>query len=247
MSDPTVTSQSDATPQGASPQDGSTQDSSTQDSSTQEASPSGSSSVTSADLDAEASGSPEDASRRAHATEKIVRFWGEMASNWGINRTMAQIYVLLYLEGAPLHTDDIMQQLDISRGNANMNLRSLVEWNIVRKMRKPGSRKDFYVAEKDLWDATAQIIRERERREIRPVKKQLQSCAGYLVREGESLDERPEEEQQMYRRLQDLIELMEVFESFSSALLPHVRQQNVPAIKQMMKLAIAMAESNDRE
>jgi DNA-binding transcriptional regulator GbsR (MarR family) len=140
-----------------------------------------------------------------------------------------------------------MQQLDISRGNANMNLRSLVDWNIVRKMRRAGSRKDFYVAEKDLWDATAQIIRERERREIRPVKEQLQSCAGHLVQEGESLDERPEEEQQMYRRLQDLIELVEVFESFSSALLPHVRRQNVPAIKQIMKLAIAMAESDDGE
>jgi DNA-binding transcriptional regulator GbsR (MarR family) len=203
--------------------------------------------MTSADLDANTADDDRGDSRRAYAMEKIVRFWGEMASNWGINRTMAQIYALLYLEGAPLHTDDIMQQLDISRGNANMNLRSLVDWNIVRKMRRAGSRKDFYVAEKDLWDATAQIIRERERREIRPVKEQLQSCAGHLVQEGESLDERPEEEQQMYRRLQDLIELVEVFESFSSALLPHVRRQNVPAIKQMMKLAIAMAESGDGE
>jgi HTH-type transcriptional regulator, glycine betaine synthesis regulator len=228
MSDPTITSKSNTVPQ--------------------EASPSGSSSLTSAELassDSKKAGDTDDSSRRAYAMEKIVRFWGEMASNWGINRTMAQIYVLLYLDGAPLHTDDIMQQLDISRGNANMNLRSLVEWDIVRKMRKPESRKDFYVAEKDLWDATAQIIRERERREIRPVKEQLQSCAGHLVRDSESLEERPQEDQQMYRRLQDLIELMEVLESFSSALLPHVRRQNVPAIKQMMKLAVAMANSEE--
>jgi len=190
---------------------------------------------------------PSGMSRRAYATEQIVGFWGEMASNWGINRTMAQIYALLYLHGSPLHTDDIMDQLDISRGNANMNLRSLVEWNIVRKTRKEGSRKDFYVAEKDLWDATAQIIRERERREIRPVKEQLQACAGHLVREGESLNQRPAEEQQMYRRLQDLIELVEVFESFSKALLPHVRQQNVPAIKRMMTFALSMAESESAD
>lgn len=232
MSDPTVTSKStsksNTAPQGASS--------------------SMSSAMTSADCAPEGSeeaGDTDESSRRAHAMEKIVGFWGEMASNWGINRTMAQIYVLLYLEGAPLHTDNIMQQLDISRGNANMNLRSLLEWNIVCKKRKPGSRKDFYLAEKDLWDATAQIIRERERREIRPVKEQLQLCVGHLVQDGESLEERPWEEQQMYRRLQDLIELLDVFESFSSALLPHVRRQNVPAIKQMMKLAVAMANSEE--
>lgn len=186
-------------------------------------------------------------SRRDLATEQIVGFWGEMASNWGINRTMAQIYALLYLSGTPQHTDAIMERLDISRGNANMNLRSLVEWNIVSKTRKPGSRKDFYVAEKDLWEATAQIIRERERREIRPVKEQLQACAQHLVREGETLEERPPEEQEMYGRLQDLIELVEVFESFSKALLPHVRRQNVPAIKRMMTLALTMADAGREE
>jgi len=186
---------------------------------------------------------PDDSTaRQEYATDQIVGFWGDMASNWGINRTMAQIYALLYLSGTPQHTDAIMDRLDISRGNANMNLRSLVEWNIVSKTRKTGSRKDFYVAEKDLWEATAQIIRERERREIRPVKEQLQACAGHLVREGETLEDRPADEQEMYNRLQDLIELVEVFESFSKALLPHVRRQNVPAIKRMMTLALTMGD-----
>ncbi|PEN14091.1 hypothetical protein CRI94_07685 [Longibacter salinarum] len=182
--------------------------------------------------------------RKEYAMEQIVGFWGEMASNWGINRTMAQIYALLYLSGSPQHTDAIMERLDISRGNANMNLRSLVEWNIVRKTRQTGSRKDFYVAEKDLWEATAQIIRERERREIRPVKEQLQACAKHLVREDERLDDRPADEQEMYVRLQDLIELVEVFESFSKALLPHVRRQNVPAIKRMMTFALTMTDAD---
>jgi len=188
-----------------------------------------------------------DTERQQRVTEQIVRFWGEMASNWGINRTMAQIYVMLYLQGTPLHTDDLMEQLDISRGNANMNLRSLVEWNIVRKMRKPGSRKDFYVAEKDLWEATAQIIRERERREIRPVKEKLQDCARQLVQKGETLDDRPDSERAMYRRLEDMIELVDVFESFSSALLPHVQRQNVPAIRRMMAFAEAMAEATPED
>ena len=78
-----------------------------------------------------------------------------MASAWGINKTMAQIHALLYAENEPLDTDTIMEQLSISRGNANMNLRNLVQWQLVNKVHFKGKRKDYYTAEKDVWNIVA--------------------------------------------------------------------------------------------
>ena len=62
------------------------------------------------------------------ALDKFVKLWGDMASAWGINKTMAQIHALLYAESQALDTDSIMEKLGISRGNANMNLHRLLEW-----------------------------------------------------------------------------------------------------------------------
>ncbi|MDX1739993.1 MAG: hypothetical protein R3178_01820, partial [Rhodothermales bacterium] len=120
--------------------------------------------------------------RHREALDMFVSFWGEMASRWGINRTMAQIHALLYSSEEPLDTDQIMEALSISRGNANMNLRSLIDWKLVFKVQKEGSRKDYYEAEKDVWHITAQIIRRRERQEIEPVMQQLMGCKDALRR-----------------------------------------------------------------
>src|SRR5690554_3428848 len=102
------------------------------------------------------------------AIEQFVLLWGEMASAWGINKTMAQIHALLYAEGEPLHTDSIMEQLSISRGNANMNLRNLLQWNLIHKVHFKGQRKDYYTAEKDVWNIVAILVHERQQREITP-------------------------------------------------------------------------------
>lgn len=181
--------------------------------------------------------------RHEEAVDRFVEFWGEMASNWGINRTMARVYALLYCADRPLNTDDIMERLQISRGSANMNLRSLVEWEIVEKVSVSGSRKDHYVAETDVWQVTARIIEERERREVRPVKEQLQAVAQTLVPDDESPEERPDADRHLYRRLQNLIELMEMFESVSGALLPLVKNRN----EDLLRRLIAVVHSLDRE
>lgn len=100
------------------------------------------------------------------ALEQFVHLWGEMASAWGINKTMSQIHALLYAESHPLDTDTIMDTLDISRGNANMNLRRLLDWELIYKESFPGDRKDYYSAETDVWKIVSTIIRERQQREI---------------------------------------------------------------------------------
>jgi DNA-binding transcriptional regulator GbsR (MarR family) len=179
--------------------------------------------------------------RHEEAVDRFVEFWGEMASNWGINRTMARVYALLYCAARPLNTDEIMERLQISRGSANMNLRSLVDWDIVEKTTVSGSRKDHYVAETDVWQVTARIIEERERREVRPVKEHLQAVAQTLVPDDGTIGERPAADQQLHDRLQKLIDLMETFEKVTDALLPLVKSRNEVLIRQL----IAAAQSFD--
>ncbi len=75
------------------------------------------------------------------ARNLLVRRWGEMGGYWGINRTMAEIHALLFVSHEPLCTDDIMERLQISRGNASMNLRALVDWGLIQRVHKLGDRK----------------------------------------------------------------------------------------------------------
>lgn len=105
----------------------------------------------------------------SEAKEKYIQTWGTFATNWGINRTMAQVHALLLVSGKALSTDEVMEQLEISRGNANMNLRALMDWGIVRKEFVKGERKEYFVAEKDVWFLFKQITKERRKREIEPV------------------------------------------------------------------------------
>jgi len=103
------------------------------------------------------------------AKQQFIQNWGVLGSQWGINRTMAQIHALLLVSSSPLSADDIMSQLQISRGNANMNVRDLMDWGIVEKVLKPGERKEFFIAEKDIWTVAMRIIKERKRREVEPI------------------------------------------------------------------------------
>ena len=181
------------------------------------------------------------------AVDRFVSLWGEMASTWGINRTMAKIHALLYCARQPLNTDQIMDRLDVSRGNVNMNLRSLVDWNLVDKTHRSGSRKDVYHAETDVWQITARIIEERQRREVHPVRSQLEDCAGLLVPQDDSIEDRPEAEQELHRRFTNLIELLKVLEGVSEALLPLVRNQNVDQIKQLLDVALRLGNPDAGE
>ena len=185
--------------------------------------------------------------RHREAVDRFVTFWGDMASSWGINRTMAQVYALLYCAERPRNTDQIMERLQISRGSANMNLRALVDWDLAEKTSVPDSRKDHYVAEKDVWKVTARIIEERERQEVRPVREHLKGVADHLVPEGECIEDQPEADQQLYDRLFRLVELIEMFEHVTEALLPLVKKENAPLLRRLVRLAESLAESEADE
>lgn len=103
------------------------------------------------------------------AKRQFIELWGNFGSQWGINRSMAQVHALLLTSEPVLSTDDVMDKLAISRGNANMSLRELQNWNLVYKVSQPGDRKEYFRAEKDMWEVAKRITRERKRREIEPL------------------------------------------------------------------------------
>lgn len=105
--------------------------------------------------------------------EKFIQSWGALGSSWGVNRTMAQIHALLLIAPEALSADEIMEELKISRGNANMNIRALIDWGLVYKELKAGERKEFFVAEKDIWEVVKCIIAQRKKKELEPMLKVL--------------------------------------------------------------------------
>lgn len=110
--------------------------------------------------------------------DKFIETWGKLAGSWGVTKTMAQIHALLLVATRPLCADEIIEELDISRGNANMNLRELVEWGLVTKEVREGGRKEFFVAEKDIWEVFRMITAQRKKRELEPVVRALDELAG---------------------------------------------------------------------
>lgn len=166
------------------------------------------------------------------ALDQFVQLWGDMASAWGINKTMSQIHALLYAESNPLDTDTIMDKLDISRGNANMNLRRLLDWELIHKVQFSGDRKDYYSAETDVWKIVSTIIRERQQKEIAPIRTELQECIKTLEAGGLSDKESIEFKQ----RIENYNDFLEMFERFTSALLPYINKKNLGFLKQLIKL-----------
>lgn len=111
------------------------------------------------------------------AREEFIHTWGTLGTNWGINRTMAQIHALLLIATEPMNADQIMEGLKISRGNANMNLHALRDWELIYKKEIKGQRKDYFVAEKDIWLMVQRITAQRKKKELDPLIKTLEELS----------------------------------------------------------------------
>jgi len=112
--------------------------------------------------------------------DTFIRRWGEMGATWGLNRTQAEIFGLLFAAGQPLCTDDVMERLNISRGNASMSLRALCDWGIIRRLHKRGERREYFESLDDVWEMFQIIATERKRREMDPVLQTIRQCQKML-------------------------------------------------------------------
>lgn len=103
------------------------------------------------------------------ARQQFIDTWGALGSEWGINKSVAQVHALLLSANDPLSTDEIMERLVISRGNANMSIRQLIDYGIVYKKHIAGDRKEYFVAEKDVLKWAMKIAIMRKKKELDPV------------------------------------------------------------------------------
>ena len=98
----------------------------------------------------------------------FILHWGEMGTEWGVNRSVAQVHALLYLSNRPLHAEEICEALGLARSNVSNGLKELQSYGIVRRVHVEGDRRDHFVAETDLWEMLMKLAAERKRREMDP-------------------------------------------------------------------------------
>ena len=131
----------------------------------------------------------------------FILHWGEMGSEWGVNRSVAQVHALLYLSDRPRHAEDICDKLGLARSNVSNGLKELQSYNIVRRVHVEGDRRDHFTADTDLWDMLLKIAAERKRREIDPTVQLL----GELTESLEGRKDVPEHIRQRISRMHEFI------------------------------------------
>lgn len=151
----------------------------------------------------------------AEIEQQFVELWGDMSSWWGVSRTMAEIHGLLYITGEALSAEDIQRRLGISRGNVSMNIRTLVEWGLVRRVRKRGDRREYFQSVTDVWEMFTVLAAQRKRREIDPVLRTLEQCREQLSPEvlGRAADE-PLAKQRL-ERIENLLTFLRTLEQLA--------------------------------
>ena len=154
----------------------------------------------------------------------FVAHFGEMGSRWGINRTVGQIYALIYVSARPLNADEIAEQLEFSRGNVSMGLKELQAWRLVRLLHQPGDRREYFEAPGDAWEVFRTLAEERRRREIEPTLTMLRNA---LLEEPTTPEDR--HAQQRMKGMHDLIELM-------STWFDDVQRLDAGTLAQLMKM-----------
>jgi DNA-binding transcriptional regulator GbsR (MarR family) len=135
--------------------------------------------------------------------QAFVLHFGEMGSRWGINRTVGQIYALLFLARDALNADDIVEALGVSRSNVSMGLKELQAWNLIRLQHRPGDRRDYYTTPDDIWQIVRTLVEERKKREIDPTLTLLREV---LMQAPSTPEER--HAQTRMREMHDLFELL---------------------------------------
>lgn len=161
------------------------------------------------------------------ARKEFIQLWGNFGSQWGIKKTMAQVHALLLTSKKALTTDDVMGALSISRGGANMNLRELIVWGLVYKHSVSGDRKEYFVAEKDMWEVAKRISNERKRRELEPLRRHLTNL--------KNVDGNEDGATEFTQMIDDIDGLIGKVDGFSSLLMRAEQNAFFSALMKMVK------------
>ncbi len=144
-------------------------------------------------------------------SRRFIVHWGEMGSNWGVNRSVAQIHALLYVHGQALHAEDIADTLALARSNVSNSLKELLNWRLIRVTHLLGDRRDYYETSGDVWELFRTIVRERKEREFDPTVA--------LLRELSNDPRLAAEPPAMQDRLRSTLDFMQTLGSWSDEML----------------------------
>jgi DNA-binding transcriptional regulator GbsR (MarR family) len=156
--------------------------------------------------------------------KSFVSHFGEMGSRWGINRTVGQIYALIFVSPAPVNADDIAEALEFSRSNVSMGLKELQAWRLVRLKHQTGDRREYFDAPSDAWEIFRTLAEERRRREIEPTLSMLRNA---LLEQPTTEEDRIAQERM--KSMHDLIELMTTW-------FDDVQRMDQKTLAQLMKM-----------
>lgn len=166
-------------------------------------------------------------------TQSFVLHFGEMGSRWGVNRTVGQIYALLFVADRPLHADDIVEKLGMSRSNVSMGLKELQGWRLVRLSHLPGDRRDYFSAPEDVWTIFQILAEERQKREVEPTLSMLRVA---LLDAPESAEER-----HVQARMQQMYEVMEL----ATGWFDELRKLSPQTLRRLMALGVTVQKLID--
>jgi DNA-binding transcriptional regulator GbsR (MarR family) len=143
--------------------------------------------------------------------ERFILHWGEMGSRWGVNRTVAQIHALLYLEGRPLAADEIATTLNVARSNVSTSLKELQSWRLARVVHVMGDRRDHFETSTDVWELFKLIVEGRRQRELDPTLTMLRDTlvSPDLAAEGKETEQ----------RIRDTLQFLETLTTWSDEML----------------------------
>jgi DNA-binding transcriptional regulator GbsR (MarR family) len=142
---------------------------------------------------------------------RFVLHWGEMGARWGVNRTVAQIHALLYIQGRPMHAEEIADTLGVARSNVSNSLRELQGWNLVRLTHLAGDRRDHFETSTQVWELVRTIVKERQKREIAPTVEVLRELLADPAVSREPAAAK--------LRMQETLELLETLTAWSDEML----------------------------
>ena len=165
------------------------------------------------------------------AMQDFILHWGEMGSSWGINRTVAQVYAMLYLSPSPLTADEICDTLSLARSTVSTALHELQSWGVIRVIHVLGDRRDHFETMHDIWEMFRVILNERKRREFDPTLTVLRKTASAFA-EDETCDPTSREK---------VAEMLDLFESITTAY-NQVEKMPTETIKKMAKLGDSLAK-----
>ena len=162
---------------------------------------------------------------------RCVLHWGEMASRWGISRSVAQIHALLFLSPAPLTADDIAETLNVARSNVSVSLKELQAWELVSVTHVLGDRRDYFQAKKDIWEVLTTIVDGRKRREIDPTVQLLRECNAEAKHDTET-------PQEVKERLTSMLEFLEEMTGWYD----QIRAMPRPTLLKLMRMGARVAK-----